>query len=405
MTSPAPEQKIHPMTKWHLTILVSLLTMIGPFTIDAYLPAFESMEQDFGVSRALMTQTLGYYIVAFGASTLIWGAVADGIGRKPVILLSVGAYILTTIACAIATSYEQFLIFRIFQGLSIGGALIAGRAMVRDVLETKDAQKVMAQAMMLFSIAPVIAPVLGGYLHDYFGWRSIFWFLILFGLTVFLYALIVVKESLAHSNRNSTRLKQVTNVYIRTLKNPHYLRLVFIFTATFSSFFIFIAGAPTIIFDVLSLGTTDFYVLFFPGVAGIMLGSAASDRLLNYYSAMKIMHYAIIAMFVLAIINFALNYLSEISIIRVVLPLSLYAFCMAVIMPIISVEIINCFPNNRGSASAMQSFIQMGLNGFIISLLVAALGSLLFNFTVAQVFIMTIAIVLWFIDLKANKKG
>lgn len=391
------------MTKWHLAILVSLLTMIGPFTIDTYLPAFESMEQDFGVSRALMTQTLGYYIVAFGASTLIWGAVADGIGRKPVILVSVGGYVLTSIACAIATSYEQFLIFRILQGLSIGGALIAARAMVRDVLDTKEAQKVMAKAMMLFSIAPVIAPILGGYLHDFLGWRSIFWFLVIFGVIVFVYAFIIVKESLAQNDRSSTRLTEINSVYLRTLKAPHYLRLVFIFTAIFSSFFVFIAGSPTIIFDVLALGTTDFYVLFVPGVSGIMLGAAASDRLLNYFPAIKIMHYALIAMFALAIINFALNYFAEISILRVVLPLALYAFCLSIIMPIVSVEILNCFPNNRGAASAMQSFIQMGINGFIISLIVGALGTLFLNFTLAQISLMTFAIVLWMIDIRSSK--
>ena len=151
---------------WQIAVLVSLLTMIGPFTIDTYLPAFESMERDFTVSRALMTQTLAYYIVAFGAATLVWGAIADGIGRKPVILLSIGGYILTSLACAIATSYEQFLLFRILQGIAVGGALIAGRAMVRDIFNTREAQKVMAQAMMLFSVAPVIAPVFGGFLHD-----------------------------------------------------------------------------------------------------------------------------------------------------------------------------------------------------------------------------------------------
>lgn len=397
MTTPAPPQ----MTKFHLALLVSLLTMIGPFTIDTYLPAFESMEKDFSISRALMTQTLGYYIVAFGASTLIWGPFADGIGRKPVILLSVGGYIIISIACALATSYEQFLLFRVLQGLSIGGALIAGRAMVRDVLGTKDAQKVMAQAMMLFSIAPVLAPVLGGYLHDYLGWRSIFWFLVIFGLAVFIYTLVVVKESLEFDNRSSTRMKEVSNVYMRTLKSPHYLRLVFIFTASFASFFVFIAGAPTIIFDVLSLGATDFYLLFLPCVTGLILGAAASDRFLNHYSATKIMHYALLAMFGLALINLGLNYLADISNVRVVLPLALYAFCLAVIMPIISVEIINCFPNNRGTASAMQSFIQMGINGLIISLIVGALGTLFFNFILAQLALMTIAIVLWLIDIKS----
>lgn len=393
-----------PMAKWHLTLLVTLLTMIGPFTVDAYLPAFESMELDFGVTRAHMTQTLGYYLAAFGASTLIWGAVADGIGRKPVILLSIGGYVLTSLACAVANSYEQFLFFRILQGFAVGGALIAGRAMVRDIFDTKDAQKVMSQAMMLFSAAPVIAPVFGGILHNYFGWRSILWFLVIYGALVFIYALIITKETLAISDRNSTRFLEVSNVYKRTLKHAHYLRLVFIYTAIFSSFFVYIAGAPTIIFDVLALGSTDFYVLFFPTVSGIMLGSAASDRLLNYYTGKKIMHVALLAMFTLAIINLGLTAVTDISVIRVVLPLGLYAFCLAVIMPIVSVEIINCFPNNRGSASAMQSFIQMGFNGLSISFIVAALGSLFINFNLAQIALMSIAIVLWFIDLRTKKE-
>ena len=392
-----------PMSNWHLTLLVSLLTMIGPFTIDAYLPAFESMEQDFNVSRALMTQSLGYYLAAFGASTLIWGAIADGIGRKPVILLSVGTYVITSLACAIATSYEQFLLFRILQGFAIGGALIAGRAMVRDVLGTKAAQKVMAKAMMLFSAAPVIAPVLGGYLHDYFGWRSIFWFLVIYGVSVFLYALFVVKESLAIADRNSTRFIEIGKVYRRTLKDWHYLRLVFIFTAAFASFFVFIAGAPTIIFDVLSLEATDFYILFFPAVSGIMLGAVASNHLLNHFSATQIMNTSLVAMFVLAALNLVLAQVTEISILRVVLPLALYSFSLSIIMPVMSVEILNCFPNNRGAATAMQSFIQMGFNGFIISVIVAVLGTLYLNFILAQVLLMSISIVLWFIDLKSQK--
>jgi len=392
------------MTKWHLAILVSLLTMIGPFTIDTYLTAFESMEQDFVVSRALMTQTLGAYIMAFAASTLVWGALTDSIGRKPVILLSIGGYVITSLACAIATNFEQFLLFRILQGLAIGGALISGRAIVRDVLDTKDAQKVMALAMMLFSISPVIAPVLGGFLHDFWGWRSIFWFLVIYGGAVFLYALIIVRESLNLENKKSIRIKEVTKVYIRTLKNPHYIRLVLVFTAAFSSFFVFIAGAPTVVFDILGLDATSFYILFFPIVAGITLGSVVSNRLLNSYSATQIMHLSICLMFVIAFINLGLNFVADVSIARVVIPLALSSFSMAIMMPVISVEILNCFPNNRGSASAMQSFIQMGFNGLAISVIVASLGVLLFNFTLAQVLLMSIALVLWLIDLKSKKE-
>ena len=393
-----------PITKWHLTILVSLLTMIGPFTIDAYLPAFESIEKNFSISRALMTQTLGSYIVAFGASTLVWGALTDSIGRKPVILFSVGAYVIASIACAMAQNYEQFLSFRIFQGLAAGGALIAGRAMVRDVLDTKDAQQVMAQAMMLFSASPVIAPLFGAFLHDLFGWRSIFWFLVIYGCSVIVYALIVIQETLQTEDKKSIHIKQVSSVYFRTLKNPHYVRLVLIFTAVFSSFFVFIAGAPTVIFDMLGLGTDSFYILFLPVVIGITSGSAVTNHLLNHYSATQILNLAIYAMFFIASINLGLNAFMEESIARIIIPIALSAFFMSMIMPVISVEILNCFPNNRGSASAMQSFIQMGFNGLAINLIVASLGVLLFNFTLAQVTLMSIAVLLWLFDMKAVKK-
>jgi len=393
------------MTKWHLTVLVSLLTMIGPFTIDTYLPAFASMEQDLNVTRALMTQTLGAYIMAFGASTLVWGALTDAIGRKPVILMSIGGYVVASLACAVASNYDHFLLFRILQGVAVGGALIAGRAMVRDVLDTQEAQKVMAQAMMLFSASPVVAPLFGGFLHEIFGWRSIFWFLVIYGGAVFIYAAIMVKESLDINNRSSIRIKQVTSVYIRTLKDPHYIRLVLIFTACFSSFFVFIAGAPTVIFDMLKLDVTSFYVLFIPIVSGITLGAVASNRLLNHFSAIKIMHFAICGMFGIALVNLGLNFIADISIARIMIPLALYSFCLSIIMPIISVEILNCFPNNRGSASAMQSFIQMGFNGFSINVIVASLGVLLLNFTLAQLLLMSLAFVLWMFELKSAKKS
>lgn len=400
MTSSAPQQ----MTKWHLAILVSLLTMIGPFTIDTYLPAFASMEQDLNASRALMTQTLGSYIIAFGASTLIWGALTDSFGRKPIMLLSVGGYVLASLACTLSNNYDQFLWSRIIQGFAIGGALIAGRAMVRDVLDTKEAQKVMAQAMMLFSASPVIAPLFGGFLHDLFGWRSIFWFLVIYGTAVFLYVIVIARESLDISNKSSIRIKHVSSVYIRSLKNPHYMRLVMIFTAAFSSFFVFIAGAPTIIFDILGLDETSFYILFFPVVVGITSGSFVSNRMLNNYSSKQIMHFSISAMFAISLLNLALNSILDVSTLRIVIPLALYSFSLSIMMPVVSVEILNCFPNNRGSASAMQSFIQMGFNGLAINIIVASLGVLLFNFTLAQVLLMSVAFVLWMIDLRSMKR-
>lgn len=380
-----------------------MLSMIGPFTIDTYLPAFESMEQSFGVSRVLMTQTLGYYLMAFAVSTLVWGAITDWIGRKPVILIALGSYAIASIGCALASNYEQFLFFRILQGLGIGGSLISGRAMVRDLLDTKEAQKVMAQAMMLFAISPAIAPLIGGWLHDAFGWRSIFWFLVMYASSVFLFSLISTQESLPRGKRNSIHILQVSRTYSKTLRNPHYLRLVFILALAFSSFFLYVAGAPTILFNILGLASTDFYILFIPVVAGIMIGAIISNFLINRLTGREMISVFLSMMLLIAILNIIITHTIEISIARILIPLTLYSLSLATIMPILSIAIIDCFPKNRGIASAMQSFIHMGFNGFSVSFIIALLGASIENFTYAQTALISVAFILWLIDSRINQ--
>lgn len=372
--------------------------MIGPFTIDTYLPAFESMEQEFSVTRALMTQTLGFYLMAFAISTLVWGAIADWIGRKPVILVALGGYFLASVACALATSYEQFVFFRILQGLGIGGSLIAGRAMVRDLLDTKEAQKLMAKAMMLFAISPAIAPIIGGWLHEAFGWRSIFWFLAFYAVSIFLFSLFGIRESLKEEKKNSIHIHKVSRVYLRTLSNPHYLRLVFILATSFSSFFLYVAGAPTLLFDVLKLTPTDFYILFIPVVSGIFIGSIISNLLIDRFTGRQMINIFLSIMFVVAILNTIIVHTVELTIYSMLIPLILYSISLATIMPVLTVKIIDCFPNNRGSASAMQSFIQMGFNGLSVSFIVAILGANIVNFSYAQLSLISVAFILWLVD-------
>ena len=375
-----------------------MLSMIGPFSVDTYLPSFPDIERDFAISRALMTQTLGAYLISFAFATLFWGAIADWIGRKPVILLSVGSYLLASIACAVADSYEQLLIFRILQGVGIGGALISGRAMVRDFLPTREAQKVMAHAMMLFAVSPAIAPIIGGWLHEAFGWRSVFWFLAIYAGSIFIYAVFIVKESLPKQQRNSIHISKVTRVYISTLKQAHFVRLILINAFGFASFFIFVAGAPTLLMDILHFKPNQFYLLFVPVVSGIMVGAYVSSRLLNHLDSKQMINLFLSLMMLIAVTNVLLAYTVSLSPLRMILPLILYSFSIASIMPVLSIAILNCFPHNRGAASALQSFVQMGFNGITANLIVASLGANVINFSLAQLALASIAFILWRID-------
>lgn len=270
--------------------------------------------------------------------------------------------------------------------------------MVRDQLETQDAQKVMAQAMILFAAAPAIAPLVGGWLHDAFGWRSVFWFLAFYAFALSLFTLWNIPESLQYKKRNSIHILKVLKVYSATLRNQHYLRLVFILAFAFSSFFLYVAGAPTLLFNILKFQPDQFYILFIPVVSGIMIGAFISARLIKRLNNAQMINLFLSLMLIIALLNFLLTQLLHASIYSLLIPLIFYSTCLAAIMPIFSILIIDCFPDNRGSAAAMQSFIQMGFNGLSVSFIVALLGPHPENFAGAQVILVGLAFVLWRLD-------
>lgn len=220
-----------------LTFIVALMTMIGPFTIDTYLPSFPTLEAEFNISRALLSQSLASYLAAFGLSTLVLGPLADRLGRRQVILISLLFYIAASLGCALSSDYNTFMLYRLIQGAAVGGGLVAGRAMIRDVYNTQDAHRAMSHVMMLFAIAPAVAPIIGGWLHDLFGWHSVFYFLVFYAVLVFVLVFFALPETLAVEQRQSFHPVKVMRVYGRTLIHSRFLVLVFIVANFFAGIF------------------------------------------------------------------------------------------------------------------------------------------------------------------------
>ncbi|HSD97339.1 MAG TPA: MFS transporter, partial [Sulfuricaulis sp.] len=157
-----------------LSFTVALLAMLAPFSIDTYLPSFPDIGREFSVSSVVLQQTLSFYLLAFATMMLVYGPLSDAYGRKTVVLVSVAVYVATSIGCALAPNIHWLLLMRIGQGISASGALVVGRAIIRDAFAGAAAQRAMSQVMLIFALAPAIAPVIGGWLHDAFGWRSVF---------------------------------------------------------------------------------------------------------------------------------------------------------------------------------------------------------------------------------------
>jgi DHA1 family bicyclomycin/chloramphenicol resistance-like MFS transporter len=379
----------------HLTLIAALLSMLGPFSIDTYLPSFPAIETEFGISRAMLSQSLAVYLLAFAFSTLFWGPVADRFGRRLVILVSMALYTLGSIGCALADSIETFLLLRVAQGLAASGGFIASRAMIRDAHDAESAHRAMSQVMLLFALSPAIAPVLGSWLHEHFGWRSVFWFLSAFGSLLVLMGFFI-KETLADEHRQSIHPGAVIRVYISAFLNRRFVALIFSLSFSFAGLFLYIAGAPTVIYDFLGLGSNDFGWLFIPIVAGLMVGAAISSRLAHRWPAQRTITVGFALMILASTLNLLDVNLTGAGILTVIGPLVLYVVGLALMMPAITVLALDCLPTHRGTAASVQGFLQMITNAGVASFAVPLLQARWLNFVAGQFVFLLLAVVLWF---------
>ena len=378
-----------------LTIVATLLSMIAPFSINTYLPSFPDIEAEFGITRVVLSQSLAVYLLAFAISTLFWGPLADRFGRRPVIVVSMTAYVLASVGCALAADAETFLLLRVLQGLCASGGVVAARAMIRDAHSAEGARRAMSQVMLYFALAPAIAPVLGGWLHDFFGWRSVFWFLAAFGgLLILLGAL--TSETLAGNQRRSIHPSAVFRAYLDSLLHRHFVALILCWSLAFAGLFLFIAGAPTVIYDFLNLGSDDFAWLFIPIVTGMMLGASVSSRLAHQWQASRTVTVGLTLMILAAVINIVVANLTVTSIAGVVGPLLLYVTGFSLMLPALTVMALDCLPSHRGTAASMQGFAQMMTSAGVASFAVPLLDSRWLNFVYGQAVFILLAGALWY---------
>jgi len=386
---------------FHLTMLAALLAMLGPFTIDTYLPSFPDIASDFAVSRSELSQSLGIYLAAFAVSMLFWGPLADRVGRRLVILISLIVYMLASMACALATDIDHFLIFRAIQGLAASGGFIAGRAMIRDAHDARRAQQAVSQVMMMFALAPAVAPLLGGWLHVQFGWHSVFWFLAAFALLLICLVLLM-RETLHVSLRQSLHPRAVWEAYQRTVRHGLFLTLVLSMSLSFAGLFLYIAGAPVVIYDFLGLGPTDFGWLFIPMVAGMMLGSALASRKSHHWTPHQMISRGFALMLLAWLLNLLQAEFGTSTVFLVIAPMVVYSFGLSLTMPGLTILAMDCFPTHRGTAASMQGFLQMALNAIVASIAIPLLQVERLYFVLGQGFFLVTALTLWLLIVQRS---
>lgn len=342
-----------------LTIVLACLGMAGALAIDTYLPSMPAIGREFNVGPVAVQQTLSVFLFTFAFMMLFYGTLSDSFGRRRVILVSLVLYTIGSVGAAFAPTFGWLLAFRALQGLSAGAGSVVGQAIVQDRFSGAQAQKMMSNMMMVFGLAPAIAPILGGWLHVHFGWRSTFIFLALFGALLIALTLRLLPESLPLEKRQVFHPGTIARNYLKVLRNPQFLLLSLSVGFAFGGLSLYIGSAANFVMVILGLPETAFAWMFIPLIGGMVLGSAWGGKRAATVAPGRMKWIGFITMLVAALLNIGYNALFPAAIPWAVLPLAIYTFGLAVAMPAIQMSALGLFPDNRGLASSMLGFIQM----------------------------------------------
>ena len=355
--------------RWALAVLLALLGMLGPFSIDTYLPAFSGIARSLDATPVQMQQTLSAYLFGFAFMSLFHGALSDSLGRRPVVLWGLAAFTLASLGCALSQSIGQLVFFRVMQGLSTGAGIVVARAVVRDMFAPSEAQRVMSQITLFFGIAPAVAPLIGGSLYVYLGWHSIFWFLTALGVALWLANYRLLPETLHLAHRQPLRVNNLLQGYWQLGLDPRFLLLALASSVPFNAMFLYVLSAPAFLGDILGLLPTQFFWFFVLNVSGIMLGAWLSGRLAGKVPPKKQIRYGFVVMLLSAVVNLGANLLFAPHAAWAMLPLAVFAIGWAMMVPVVTLLVLDLHPERRGMASSLQSFIAATANGVVAGLI------------------------------------
>jgi DHA1 family bicyclomycin/chloramphenicol resistance-like MFS transporter len=379
-----------------LTLILAGLTMVGPFAIDAYLPTFFNIAQDLQITPAMVQQTLSVYLFAYAIMALFHGTLSDSFGRRPVIFVSLIFFILGSIGAMFAPSLGVLLLCRVLQGMSAGAGVIVGQAVVRDLFHGPQAQKMMANIMMVFGLAPAVAPVIGGYITTHASWRAVFAFLMAFALLMLVWSWKGLPESLPKSQRQPLHLKTIISNYLTALKHPYFLLGTLAFGFLFAGLALYIATAANFVMNILKLPETAFAWLFLPLISGMMIGSALNSKFAGKVAPARLLQIGFIVMAIGMVLNIGYNSLYAATVPWAVIPVFFYSFGMSLVMPAMMLKTLGYLPQMKGLASSLMSFVQMFLFALVSGVVAPMVFESALHIAISVAIGVSISALLWF---------
>jgi DHA1 family bicyclomycin/chloramphenicol resistance-like MFS transporter len=354
-----------------MTLLLGLLVSFAPMTIDLYLPAFPIMARDLATDAESIQLTLSVYMVGFALSQTIFGPISDRFGRKPTIMIGTSIYLVASVACALATTVEQLIVFRLFQSIGAAAAPVVARAVVRDMFTREEAARMYSVVTTVVAIAPVVAPVLGGFIVVWLGWRANFWVLTGFGASAMLLVIVMLPETNRNPDPNATRIGQMLRNFATMLSNRAYLGYVLTVMGNFSGLFAYLLGASFVLVDQLGMSPTSFGLSFGAASVGFMSGAFLGSRIVRYAGVERMCLAGTSFTAAGGALVFVLIWSNVISIWSIIVPTIVYFFGMGMSQPNIQAGAISPYPQMAGAAASLlglAQYVSAGLLSMVLAL-------------------------------------
>jgi DHA1 family bicyclomycin/chloramphenicol resistance-like MFS transporter len=356
-----------------LTLILGALTAFAPLTIDIYLPSLPTLVRYFGTTDAAVQLTLPVFFLGLALGQLFYGPLSDRFGRRPPLLIGIALYVLASAACALAPSIEALLIGRFVQALGGCAGMTIAMAVVRDRYDPREGARTLSLLMMVMGVAPILAPLAGGWILVLLGWQAIFWVLALFGLTCFLAVLVALPESRPADAVRPNSIGAALVTYTSLLGDRRFLGYACAGGLTISGMFAYITGSPTLFIDTFGVAAEDYGWIFGANAAGIVAISQVNRRLLLKHPGTSLLKAAVTANAAAGVVLLAAASAGA-GLAVLVVPLFVAVAMVGAVLPNSTSGALAAYPQKAGSASALIGSFQLVL-GAVASSLIGALGT------------------------------
>ncbi len=351
--------------------LLTALIALGQISTSVYIPSMPSLVEVFVTTSARVNLTLSFFLFGFAVCQLVYGPLSDRFGRRPVLLVGVTLYTAASIACVFAPSIEALIVGRLVQGMTACSGPVLGRAIIRDVYGAERSARALAYVGVTLAVSPAAAPIVGGYLQEWFGWRAAFVLLSAIGGVIVAAVWRLLAETNRRRDARALDLGGFGAAYRRLLTSPAYYGYTLAVAFVFAGLMAYAAGAAFVFIDVIGLSPARFGMVSTVAVAGFLAGSLAAGRLGGRVDLDRLLMAGVSLSFLGGAVMVAIGAAGHVSAPAIILPAMVFTTGMGIVLPTGMAGAMAPFPAIAGAASAVLGFVQMAVSG-LASLAVGA---------------------------------